>query len=63
MEKIDVVIVKLSKNKLSSIPAFEKNRSIKQLLFEAEDNLIENIDLFAKELKNLEKLEKLDLKV
>ena len=46
-----------------SIPPFERNPSIKQLAFEVEENLIENIDLFAKELKNLEKLEKLDLKV
>ena len=46
-----------------SIPPFERNPSIKQLTFEVEENLIENIDLFANQFKNLEKLEKLDLKI
>ena len=46
-----------------SIPPFEINPSIKQLAFEVEENLIENIDLFANQFKNLEKLEKLDLKL
>jgi hypothetical protein len=63
MEKIAIITLKLNKNKISYIPTFEINKSIKQLIFEAEENLIENIDLFAKQFKNLEKLEKLDLKV
>jgi hypothetical protein len=63
MEKIDVITLKLSKNKLSYIPAFELNLSIKILLFEVEENLIENIDSFTKQFKNLEKLEQLDLKI
>ena len=55
--------MKLSKNKLISIPPFERNPSIKQLAFEVEENLIENIDQFANQFKNLEKLENLDLKI
>jgi hypothetical protein len=39
-EKIDIFILKMNKNKLSYIPAFESNKNIKSLLFEAEDNLI-----------------------
>jgi hypothetical protein len=48
MQKIDVITLKISKNKLTYIPAFELNTSIKQLIFEADENYIENIDFFAK---------------
>jgi hypothetical protein len=44
MQKIDVITLKINKNKLTHIPAFELNTSIKQFILEAEDNLIENID-------------------
>ncbi len=53
----------MSNNNLQNLPRFTNNRSLEELMIEAENNKIENIDAFAEEAKLFEKLLILKLKI
>ncbi len=47
LEKLEL---KIKNNKLKNIPAFSNSQKLEELLFDAEENLIDNIEQFAKSL-------------
>jgi hypothetical protein len=60
LEKFEL---KLNKNKLKSLPEFKRSVHLKQFILEVEENKIEYIEGFLYELAELDKLEKLKLKI
>ncbi len=63
MQVLEKFELKLNKNKLKSLPEFKRSVHLKQFILEVEENKIEYIEGFLYELAELDKLEKLKLKI